>query len=74
RLREAGIVKGIRQGIPLHLKVTLVIASCSIFGTISSVLLALSLPKFYLKLYIGLLVFAIGIVIIATINRAFSFS
>ncbi|MGI6355072.1 MAG: sulfite exporter TauE/SafE family protein [Lentisphaeria bacterium] len=74
RLREAGVVNGIKEGLPLHLQVTLVIASCSIIGTIASVLLALNLPKFYLKLYIGLLVTVIGIVIIATMNRTFSFS
>lgn len=74
RMREAGLVNGLSQEMPLHLKVTLVIASCSIVGTVASVVLALNLPKFYLKLYIGILVFVIGIVILATINRNFSFS
>lgn len=74
RLREAGLVTSINEGLPLHLKVTLTIASCSIIGTVTSVLLALQLPKFYLKLYIGLLVFAIGIVILATMKRTFRFS
>ena len=74
RMREAGLVNSLSQGLPLHLKVTLVIASCSIIGTVSSVMLALHLPKFYLKLYIGVLVFVIGVVILATINRNFAFS
>ena len=74
RMREAGLVNSLSQGLPLHLKVTLVIASCSIIGTVSSVMLALNLPKFYLKLYIGVLVFVIGVVILATINRNFAFS
>ena len=74
RMREAGLVSSLSQSLPLHLKVTLVIASCSIVGTVSSVMLALNLPKFYLKLYIGVLVFVIGVVILATINRSFAFS
>ena len=74
RLREEGFVNGVRRGAPLHLKVTLVLASCSILGTVASVLLALNLPTLILKLYIGVLIFGIGIVILATLNRTFRFS
>lgn len=74
RLREKGMVDGMRDHLPLHLKITLLIAGCSVFGTVLSVWLALSLPKFYLNLYIGILIFVIGIVILATRNRHFSFS
>lgn len=74
RLREAGAFKRIHSGLPLHMKITLVIASCSLVGTVASVMLALSLPKFYLKLYIGVLVFVIGIAILATMKRSFAFS
>ena len=73
RLREAGVVNGIKEGLPCTCR-SPCDRSCSIIGTIASVLLALNLPKFYLKLYIGLLVTVIGIVIIATMNRTFSFS
>jgi hypothetical protein len=74
RLREAGLAHAVRHGVPLHLKITLVIASCSIVGTVASVLLALNLPKFWLKLYIGCLVLGIGILILATLGRTFAFS
>lgn len=74
RLRQEGFANGIRMGFPLHLKITALIASCSIIGTVASVTLALSLPKFIIKLYIGLLVFAIGIVILATMRMTFGFS
>lgn len=74
RLQENDFISNIRQGIPLHLKVTLVLASCSIIGTVASVLIALSLPKFILKLYIGILIFMVGIAILATLNRTFKFS
>lgn len=73
-LRKNGVAESINYGLPLHLKITLVIALCSIIGTLASVFLAVSLPKFYLKLYIGILVFVIGIVILATINRNYAFS
>ena len=37
----------------MHLKIALIIAACSVVGTVASVLLALNLPQFYLKMYIG---------------------
>lgn len=74
QMRQDGIIRGIRGSMPLHLKITLIIASCSVVGTVLSVFLALNLSKFYLKLYIGLLIFAIGFVILATLHRSFRFS
>jgi len=73
-LRKNGVTESINHGLPLHLKITLVIAVCSIVGTLASVVIAVNIPKFYLKLYIGVLVFSIGIVILATINRNYAFS
>jgi uncharacterized membrane protein YfcA len=73
-LRERPVAENLRQGIPLHLRVCLVIAACSIVGTVASVLLALKLPKFYVELYIGLLVLAIGVVIVATMGKTYAFS
>lgn len=73
-LRKNGITDSFNRGIPIHLKITLLIALCSIVGTVLSVVIAVNLPKFYLKLYIGLLVFVIGIVILATINKSYAFS
>lgn len=74
RLREVGFVKGVQHGLPIHLKITIIIASCSIVGTVASVCLALRLPQFFLKLYIGALIFVIGIIILLTLNRKFDFS
>lgn len=73
-LREIGVLNSIRLGFPQSLKVVLVITLCSVFGTIAAVFIAINLPKFYLKLYIGILIFLIGIVIIATINKEYKFS
>ena len=73
-LREFGVKESFKRGVPQALKVVLVITACSVVGTVSAVVLAISLPKFYLKLYIGLLIFVIGVVILATMNRNFGFS
>ena len=74
RLKELGYVEGFKRGIPLHLKVALLLASCSIIGTVAAVFIAINLPKYYLKLYIGILILAIGVVILKTINSKFGFS
>ncbi len=46
-------------------KVALVLTICSIVGIIIAVLVALSLPDYYLKLYIGMVVTLTGILVIA---------
>jgi len=54
--------------------VALVLAGCSLAGTVGAVLLSVNLPTWALKAYIGALVLAIGVTILATMNRAFRFS
>jgi uncharacterized membrane protein YfcA len=56
------------------LKIAFVMAGCSIFGALAAVFIALKLQTFYIKLYIGLLVFSMGLLILATLNRKFKFS
>ena len=73
-LKTIVIVNSMRKGLPANLKVAMVIGACSILGTIVAVIFAINIPKFYLKLFIGILIFVIGIVILTTINRTFSFS
>ena len=73
-IKKLGIKQSFKKGVPSHLKISLLIASCSIVGSVVAVLVAINLPKFYLKLYIGLLVFIIGIVILATLNKTYKFS
>jgi len=58
----------------IDLKIALVMAGCSVFGTVGAVFVALNLPKFYIKLYIGVLVLSMGILILATLKRTFKFS
>jgi uncharacterized membrane protein YfcA len=73
-IKELGLSQSFRLGIPLHLKVVLLITVCSIVGTILAVYLALHLPKSFLTLYIGALILIIGFLIVITVNKNYPFS
>ena len=73
-LKPLGYIDCIRKTIPLHLKVALLLAACSVVGTVVAVFIALNIPKFWLKLYIGCLVLAMGVVILICLNKEFKFS
>jgi uncharacterized membrane protein YfcA len=73
-LKTFGYVKSLRRNIPLHLKVALLLAFCSILGTVCSVFIAVNLPKYWVKLYIGTVVLMMGVIIIICFNRQFKFS
>lgn len=55
-------------------KIAASLAVCSIFGALMAVFLAIHLPVFYIKLYIGVLVFGMGVIIIFTLKKQFGFS
>jgi len=55
-------------------KIAMVMAGCSFFGTIIAVFVALQISSFVLKLYIGILVLSMGILILVTLNKTFRFS
>ena len=57
-----------------HRHVALVLAGCSVVGTLVAVFVFLQIPKWALKGYIGVLVFGIGVTILLTMNRTFGFS
>ena len=67
-------LKSIGESIPRHLKVALLIGMCSVIGTISAVFIAVALPKFWIKIYIGILVLSMGITILVCFNKKFQFS
>jgi len=56
------------------LKIALIMAGCSIFGTLAAVFIAINIPGSYIKVYIGVLVLSMGILILLTLNRTFKFS
>lgn len=74
KIRSLGYVKSFKKGIPLHLKVTLVLTFCSIFGTVTAVFIALNIPEFWLRIYIGSLALVMGIVTMICLNKKFIFS
>jgi len=58
----------------IHLKIALVLATCSIIGATIAVSVAISIPKLWLKTYIGLIVLGMGIIILLTLNKEYKFS
>lgn len=58
----------------IHLKIALVLATCSIIGATIAVFLALNIPKLWLKMYIGLIVLGMGVLILLTLNKNYKFS
>jgi len=73
-LRPLGYIETFRKTVPSHLKVALLLAACSVIGTVAAVFVAVNIPKFWLKLYIGCLVLSMGVVILICLNRKFKFS
>jgi uncharacterized membrane protein YfcA len=58
----------------IHLKIALVLVLCSIIGAIIAVIIAINIPTLWLKIYIGLVVLVMGLIILLTLNREFRFS
>jgi len=73
-LSPLGYVEKFKKTVPLHLKIALLLSACSVTGTVAAVFLAVNIPKFWLKLYIGFLVLAMGIIILVCLNKKFKFS
>jgi len=73
-LSPLGYVESFRKTVPMHLKVALLLSVCSIVGTVAAVFVAINIPKFWLKLYIGCLVLVMGLVILICLKRDFRFS
>lgn len=72
-IRNKGFKESIKRGVPIHLKITVLLALCSIVGTVISVIVAINIPGLFLKIYIGLLIVSIGIAIIM-IRKEYTFS
>ncbi|MBN2018764.1 MAG: sulfite exporter TauE/SafE family protein [Sedimentisphaerales bacterium] len=73
-LSPLGYVENFKKTVPLHLKTALLLGICSVIGTVAAVFVAVNIPKFWLKLYIGVLVLAMGIIILICLNKNFRFS
>lgn len=69
-----GFFHGLRHTLSFDSKIVLLLASCSIIGAIAAVFTAINIPTFWLKLYIGVLVISMGLVILLFYNKNFRFS
>lgn len=73
-LKPLGYIESARKAFPRHLKIALLLAGCGIIGTVAAVFVAVNIPNFWLKIYIGSLVLTMGIVILLCLNKEFKFS
>lgn len=64
----------LRESLPMHLKIALLFGICSAIGAVAAVYVAVNIPKFWLKMYIGVLVLSMGILILVFFNRKLKFS
>ncbi len=55
-------------------KVTALMSALSVVGVLAAVIIAIRLPAWSIKLYIGLLTFSIGLIILRNRTRTFAFS
>ena len=58
----------------IHLKIAIVLATCSFIGATLAVFIAINIPKPWLNTYIGLMVLGMGVLILLTFNKDFRFS
>jgi len=73
-VRSIGFLESFKKTVPVHLKIALLLGICSIAGTVFAVFIAVNIPKYWLKLYIGFLVLFMGIIILVCLNKKFKFS
>jgi len=73
-IKNHGVLGSAKKGLPFALKLSLFIGAFSIIGTLIAVFIAVNLSKFWLTLYIGILITTIGILILLTLNKKYSFS
>lgn len=72
--KNDGVVTSLRTNLPRSLKVVFLLSVLSVIGTVFAVFVAVNLPKFYLKLFIGAIILGVGIVLLCTTNKEFGFS
>jgi len=72
RLSDLGYIEAFRRSTTRDLKVVFVVTCFGILSTIIAVLISISIPKVALKTYIGVLVLAMGIILL--LRSRFNFS
>ena len=64
----------LRKSLPMHLKLAMLFGICSTVGAVLAVYIAVNIPKFWIKMYIGVLVLSMGVLILVLFNRKIKFS
>lgn len=72
KISELGCIESFKRGTTKDFKVSLCVISLGIVATITAALIAINIPKAVLKTYIGILVVAMGIILLS--SRKFEFS
>jgi uncharacterized protein len=73
-IRERGVAESVRLGLPQALRVALVLGACSIVGSALAAVMATVLPKTVVKLYIAILIVAMGLLVLLSRRREKAFS
>ena len=73
-INRSGWVHSFRNGLPRHLRVVILLVTCSMAGAVSAVFTAQVISKFWQQIYIGVIVTLMGVIILICFNRDFKFS
>jgi uncharacterized membrane protein YfcA len=64
----------VKKRFPLDLRIAMLMALCGTAGVIVAAIVVFNIPKFYMKMYIGIVVFCMGIIILLLRSRQLNFS
>ena len=73
-IRSFGIMESARRGLPRPLQVALILGACSVVGSSIAAVIAISIPPVVVKIYIAVLIIAVGIAVLVFRNRRVQFS
>lgn len=73
-IARIGWKAALKRRLSLDLKIALLMALCGSVGVIVAAVTVFNIPKFYMQMYIGIVVLSMGIIILVLKNRQFKFS
>jgi len=72
KAKEKGLLDSLKKSFTRDFKIVFVISALGVIATIMAVLVAVNLPKFILKIYIGILVFIMGLILLSKLKFRFT--
>lgn len=73
-LHPIELYRSVNKSFPLHLKIALLLGAGSAIGAAVAVFVAVNISKFWLKMYIGITVVSMGVLILIFFKRRMAFS